>query len=306
MDYRKIIKQAIDLHVHVGPEIIPRRFTVPELLIAERGRLRGLGVKNHFFPTVAMARPPRRPDDPLIIDSVVLNRYSGGFNAALIRSAAALTPNPLLVWFPTLDARAFMAKKGQAIPSEWLGDNSPSVSSNTNRRPLTIWSRRGRISPAVRSVLQAIKDCDAILATGHLSWPESLALIKTARQDFGLTKIIVTHPIYPPIAMPLAIQRRLAKQGALLEQCYSMYSLDRVPIKKIVQQIRAVGAANCLLSSDVGQNFSPSPSVALRDFCRLLAKAGLSERELRLMLVANPRRLIFPKPISRLKNRSVS
>ena len=54
MDYRKILQQAIDLHIHIGPEIIPRKFTLPELVDYEKGKLRGVGVKNHFFPTIAM------------------------------------------------------------------------------------------------------------------------------------------------------------------------------------------------------------------------------------------------------------
>ena len=56
MNYREILGQTIDLHVHIGPEIIPRKFTLPKLLDYEKGKLKGVGVKNHFFPTVGMHR----------------------------------------------------------------------------------------------------------------------------------------------------------------------------------------------------------------------------------------------------------
>ena len=88
MDYREILQQAIDLHVHIGPEIIPRKFTLPELLDYEKGKLKGVGVKNHFFPTVAMAKPLLQNDIPLVINSVVLNHYVGGFNPDIIRACA--------------------------------------------------------------------------------------------------------------------------------------------------------------------------------------------------------------------------
>ncbi len=75
----KILQQAIDLHVHIGPEIIPRKFLLLELLNYEEGKLKGIGVKNHFFPTVAMSTKNQLSrKQPFVIHSVVLNNYVGG------------------------------------------------------------------------------------------------------------------------------------------------------------------------------------------------------------------------------------
>jgi predicted metal-dependent phosphotriesterase family hydrolase len=92
--------------------------------------------------------------------------------------------------------------------------------------------------------------------------------------------------------MPIHVQKELADMGALIEQCYSMYSIDKIPISKIARQIKLLGAKNCILSSDVGQIFSKNPSEALADFMFLLEKEGITKQELRQMLVNNPIRLL--------------
>ena len=61
---------------------------------------------------------------------------------------------------------------------------------------------------------------------------------------------------------------------------------------EIAQQIKAVGANSVILSSDVGQAFSPAPSQALYEFANLLFEQGISLDELKRMLVANPKKLL--------------
>jgi predicted metal-dependent phosphotriesterase family hydrolase len=136
-------------------------------------------------------------------------------------------------------------------------------------------------------VLEAVKECGAILATGHLAWQDSYELIKRANK-LALEKIIITHPIYQKIAMPVDIQKDLAALGAKIEHCYSMYSIDKVPVRSIASQIKSVGAGNCILSSDVGQSFSKSPSEALAEFIPLLYSAGITTEEAAVMLIDNP------------------
>lgn len=292
MDYQKILKQAIDLHVHIGPDIVPRRFNRGDLLSYEKGKLRGVAVKNHFFPTIATSVGKGKKDF-LVIDSVVLNNYTGGFNPEIIRIAAELSKLPIIVWFPTLHAKNILAEQKFEIPQEWLGEKrilKPRLAKDI--KVLGVFDDQGNISGEVRKVLWAIKDCQAVLATGHLSWPESLKLVEYAVFSVGLKKIIITHPIYQKINMPLDVQKRLASMGAFIEHCYSMHSIDKISIAEIVSQIKEVGVENCLLSSDVGQIFSKSPSEALTDFMSLLEKEGLAEEEIKIMLVDNPGRVI--------------
>lgn len=294
MDYSKLIQEAIDLHVHIGPEIIPRKYSLDTLCREEQGKIAGMGVKNHFFPTVAM-RGLSENEQPLIIFSVTLNHYQGGFNPSIIYGSAELSELPIIVWFPTIHAANGLRQQTEEIPSEWIDPqkaHSRRVRKAREIEGLSVLTEEGKLRPEVVAVVQAIKETDAILATGHLSWQESEVLIRYAREVAGVRRIIVTHPIYPKIAMPLEVQKQLAAQGVVMEHCYSMYSIDGVAISEIAAQIREVGAEHCVLSSDVGQSYSASPSEALADFARLLAKEGITEKELRSMLVDNPRKLV--------------
>lgn len=286
MSYKKILQKTYDLHVHIGPEIIPRKFDLTSLIKSQSDKLAGIAVKNHFFPTIAQKRESRKLK---IIYSVSLNRYCGGFNSGLVKACAQLAQDPILVWFPTISARNFLEYK-EEIPKEWIG-NKAAQFSRSQFKGYSVFNARGRLRTDVIEVLKATKDVDAILATGHISWQESMALIKYAKL-LGIKRIIVTHPIYQAIRMPLNVQIKLAKMGALIEQCYSMFAIDNIPIKEIANQIKAIGAKNCIISSDVGQAFSKNPNQALEEFCRLLAKERINKRELKAMLIINPKKLI--------------
>jgi hypothetical protein len=295
MDYRKIVQQAIDLHVHIGPEIVPRKFTLPQLIAYEAGKLKGVGVKNHFFPTAAMDAGVAKSAKPFVIASVALNRYVGGFNADIVRASAELSKRPIIVWFPTVHAEKFLKSQQFEIPKEWIGEKRRTVlklRSAKSIAALRIFDERGRIRKDVQAVLNAIEECGAILATGHLSWAESRELVRFAAEKVGIKKIIVTHPIYQQINMPIEIQKELAELGAFMEQCYSMHSIDGIPVAGIAKQIKAVGAENCILSSDVGQVFSKSPSESLIEFISLLERESITEKEIKRMLIENPNKLI--------------
>lgn len=295
MDYQEILQQAIDLHIHIGPEIIPRKFTLSELVDYERGKLKGVGVKNHFFPTVAMMKPSIQDEVPFVINSVVLNHYVGGFNPHIVRASAELSEKPIIVWFSTLHTEKFLRSQKFEISEEWIDPKMRGklkLRSTEKIKALSIFDGDKKISKEVENVLHVIKENGAILATGHLSWQESHALVNFAVGKIGIEKIIVTHPIYQKIDMPIDIQKELAKLGALMEHCYSMYSIDKVPMDKITQQIKEVGSQNCILSSDVGQTFSKSPSESLTDFISLLKQEGIAEDEIKIMLIENPAELV--------------
>ena len=296
MNYNKIIKQAIDLHVHVGPEIIPRKFSLVKLIEEETYKIGGVAAKNHFFPVyLSTSSKASKIKNFLVINSITLNHYVGGFNPYAIRSLAEISINPIMVWFPTIHAKNILDKQKFEIPNEWIDANTiehycPRATSDI--KGLAVFNKSMEISEEVREVLTEIKRSGAILATGHISWQESRALISFAVKELGLNKIIITHPIYQNIDMPIEIQKELVAMGALVEHCFSMYSIDKISIKKIVEQIKCVGPKNCILSSDVGQAFSLNPSEALKKFIKLLEKEGLSEMDISRMLITNPRILV--------------
>lgn len=177
------------------------------------------------------------------------------------------------------------------IPLEWVNKKNFKSRFSKNIRGLRVIDKTNSITKEAIEVLKIIKDLDLILATGHISWIESEILVKKA-VDIGIKRIIVTHPIYSSINMPIEKQKELSKLGAFIEHCYSMYSIDKIPIQEIAKQIKEVKPKNCILTSDVGQVFSKNPSEALKDFVRLLKSEDIGEKSFEQMLIENPKRLV--------------
>lgn len=270
---KKIIKQAIDIHVHIGPEVIPRKYNVKSLIKAENGKIGGLVLKNHFN----VCEPYTDKSGLRLFGSVVLNNSVGGLNPDVI------TKDTSIVWLPTVDAKNFLRKSKYQIPCEWVNNKKFIPILSKDIIPIEIGN--------IGNILEKIKKLNLVLATGHISWQESIIVVNKAL-GMGINKIVITHPIYQKINMPIKIQKQLATKGCFIEECYSMYSIDKISINKIARQIKYIGADRVILSSDVGQVFSPSPSEALYKFAKLLRKEGIKRDDLYKMLVSNPRSLL--------------
>lgn len=285
-----IIRRAYDLHVHIGPEIIPRKYTVATLIQQQQRKMAGMALKNHFYPTTPFINGVKK--SPLmLIGSIVLNNFVGGLNADAVYSASTVSNGRFIVWFPTVSAKQFLDNSTWEIAPEWVKNPTFVSRAASSVNSISVFERRGVLSKACIDVLRAIKESDAILATGHISWQESCAVVSRAN-TMGIKNIIVTHPIYQRIAMPIKMQQKLARCGAKIELCWSMWKIDEIPIENIVAEIKAIGADNCILSSDSGQAYSPPPDIALKEFCRALCNRGITQRELNIMLVVNPKKLL--------------
>lgn len=280
-----IIKQAIDIHVHIGPEIIPRKYTVSSLIRTEQGKIGGFVLKNHFYPTVPFVNEVKNMNGLKVFGSIVLNNAVGGLNAEAIYASTLISKLPIIVWFPTINAENFLRKSEFEIAPEWVQDDTFNTRKANDVESIRLTKKN------VVEVLRIIKDCNATLATGHISWQESVRVVELA-EKIGVKNIVITHPIYQKIAMPISIQKKLAKKGCFMEQSYSMCSIDKIPIQKIAEQIKSVGYRNVILSSDMGQTFSPPPSQALYQFSTLLQKEGVDIKNLYQMLVINPKKLM--------------
>jgi len=284
------VKNFIDLHVHIGPEVLPRKYNIQRIIKEETGKIKGMALKNHFYPTMPLIKSEGK-SDLILVGSVTLNNYTGGLNPDVIYASAKLSSNPIIVWFPTISAENFLRQSKYEIPPEWVGEGFKSRLSK-KIEGIRITNKNGELTDKTKNVLRAIKENNCILATGHVSWEEARILVKEANK-IGIKKIIVTHPIYQLINMPINAQKELVKyDGVYIEQNYAMYSIDKIPIEQIAKQIKSIGVEKCIISSDVGQITSPSPSEALEEFTELLKQQGLTEKELKIMGEDNPRRIL--------------
>lgn len=283
----QIIKSSIDLHYHIGPEIIPRKFdNLLELDNCEKNNITGIALKNHFYPTAPFINQYKTKTNLDYIGSLVLNNFVGGLNSEAIYASSLISDKPIIVWFPTVNAENFLNNSVSEIPSEWVNKKNFITRNTSKIKPVRLTYNE------VIDVLQTIKKTKSILATGHISAKESIKLVNKAL-NIGVKKVIITHPIYQKINMSIDDQIYLAKKGCYIESCYSMYSIDKIPIDKIAYQIKKVGPDQIILSSDVGQKFSSLSSQALFYFAKLLLKEGISMDMLYRMLVTNTNKIVL-------------
>jgi hypothetical protein len=274
------IEGAIDLHVHSAPDSVPRALTAIETAqIARRHGLRAVLYKSHFFETASLAYLVSQVVPEVgAYGGIALNRSAGGFNVAAIERMAAMTGgHGRVVWMPTVDAA-----QGPFAATVRAADILP-VSAD------------GKLRPEVLAVLRSIASLDLALATGHSSSQDSLLLVRAAR-ELGIDRIVVTHPL-GDLRPPPAIERELVTLGALLEFPFGMVEpLGATSLAELIERIRTVGAENVVLSTDLGQPGNPVPAAGFASGVQRLLDAGVTQREIDLMIRSNPARLLGLEP----------
>ncbi|MFH0862704.1 MAG: DUF6282 family protein [Candidatus Altiarchaeota archaeon] len=291
-----LLKESYDLHFHIGPDILPRKYTVEELVGSESGRIKGVALKSHSIPTIGLINSLKK-DGIELIGSITLNYFMGGFNESAIYASAVMSKGPpIIVWFPTVHAENHLVhnKSDYEIPPEWVKDPKFKPRNKYDLKAIKVTDWAGKLIRKAQSSLKVMQDMGCVVATGHVSWREAEKLTLECI-DRGL-KVIVTHPMQRDIAMPLEVQKRLADKGAYIEYCYIMY-LDRdfpedYPLEEQVRCMKEIGSDRVVLTSDAGQKRNPGPTESLSQYIKLLQEKGLQKKDFREMLVDNPTKVL--------------
>src|SRR5690242_21418154 len=101
---RELVRGAFDLHVHVDPDVIPRRIDDVSLArrFAEVG-LAGFCLKSHYTSTAERARVVSGVvPEVRVLGAIALNRAVGGVNPLAVEIAAR--EGARIVWLPTVDS----------------------------------------------------------------------------------------------------------------------------------------------------------------------------------------------------------
>lgn len=292
-----LIKVSWDMHVHVGPDLLPRKYSVASLAEEEEGKIGGIVTKSHAFSTQPAVKIEEDRRKIKLVGSVTLNNFVGGLRPDAVYASAVIPTNyPCIVWFPTIHAKNHLkqSRGNYEIPPDWIKKPGFVTRKKKAVAPIEIIDKKGQLTQEAELVLRTIKKMGAILASGHLSWREAKILAEKALK-MGI-KVILTHVSGRDINMPLKIQKELARKGAFIEYCY-IFWLDRdrpwdySPQESAVN-IKEIGVEQCIISSDSGQTGNPSPSQCLKAWVSLLEKHGLKKDNFYQMLVRNPQRIL--------------
>lgn len=295
MEISELFKGAYDLHVHTGPDVLPRK--LDDLEMTERIQrlgMKGYGIKSHYFCTSARAKLLNMTHPGMNnIGAICLNNSVGGLNPIAVEMAAR--DGIKIVWMPTFDAENeqshFRTSKPEKLP-HWAKLRQEFEQQGNPMPTITIFENNNAVlKKEVSEILEIIAQYDLVLATGHLSKEEIIALTEEAVKK-GVKKIVVTHPNFPSIKLSISEQKALADQGAYMEHCFTTPHSNKDTWESVYEQIRAVGPAHCILSSDLGQPAGPYPDEGMQTFVTNLLSNGFSRQEIRMMIVENPTRLV--------------
>jgi hypothetical protein len=291
------VSGAYDTHVHIAPDVMERRIDDLDLArrFAEVG-LAGFVVKSHYVATAERAAVVRKAVPGVdVLGAITLNGSMGGMNPAAVEIAGR--QGARIVWMPTVDSRnqrtSVASDLPGAKPAMWGALQADLVAQGIVPDVVEVVDGDGAVRENVRQVLRVLARHDLVLATGHLSGPEILAVVHAAREE-GVRRIVVTHPEFTSQRLSVAQQRELAAAGALLERCFTTPYTGKVSWENLFANIRDVGPEHSILSSDLGQPFNPPVEDGLPLFADRLLEAGFTEDEVHTMAVTNSRFVAAP------------
>jgi len=285
---------VIDIHAHAAPQTgvltFQRQFdAIQAAQIAKIYGMRGIVLKEHTTETASWAYLVSQVVPGVeVYGGIVLNRYVGGMNPAAVE-AMALTRGGLgkVVYMPTMDA-------------EYRSEGRPGR---------VAVSRGGRLLPETLEVLEVVAKHNLGLSTGHVSPDEVMMLIRAAKA-VGIKRIYVQHPNHSGLPMSMTQLKAAAREGALIEIVMSGEGLTGGPAGRGVPavinaenptldygpqkiaDIRALGPANVILSTDLGQPGRVNYAEAFQMAISVLLKEGFTQAEIDLMTKINPARFL--------------
>ncbi len=307
------ISGVFDMHVHTAPDIAPRK--TDDLELAKAAAEAGMGgflLKSHLGSTVERAYLINRMVPNIrVFGGLVLNFPIGGLNPFAVDSYVRLGAKE--VWMPTLSAEYTLTYQRAHVPLEDRiafnkahgGDSIPPSMKvqpgdpwpwSRNGRGISIFDETGKIASEVWTILEILAPKDVILGTGHLSVPETHALVDAAREK-GVKRILATHPEY---MAPLSVedQHVLAKKGVFFERLFVITTESSkavggpLPLEVIVKNIRTIGVESTVLGTDFGQAKNIHPVLAMQEYLQRLRQAGFKENEIESMTINTPKALL--------------
>ena len=282
----KMLEGTIDFHIHTGPDIYPRLLNDIEVARqAKRAGMKAILIKSHATITGDRAQIAQSVTNFPVFGGVALNWHVGGLNKYAVECAAKLGAKE--VWMPTTHAASYLK----------YVDHVPMFAKSMPKdiKGISILRQDGSFVPELGPILETVARNGMILATGHLSPEEGLALIAEARKA-GVEKIVVTHPVASFVNYSVDQMREALSRGATyLEHVFNDCTpqvANPLPPSALGDAIRAIGPEFCIMSTDSGQVVNPPPVKVMAWYIKEMLKYGLSPKAIRTMTITNPGRIL--------------
>jgi hypothetical protein len=291
--HQDLLKDAYDLHIHSGPDVMPRRFD--DVDMAQRivaAGMKGYVIKSHYFCTSERAQLIRKMFPAChAIGAVTLNSSVGGINPAAVEMAGR--SGAKMVWFPTVDSLNEMEHLAHTPPEKhpYWAKVKRQMEAEGVVSPTYSILQDGRLLDAVYDILDIIARFGMILATSHVSKVEAFALVKAARER-KVERIILTHVDFPATFLTIADQKELLRYGAYMEHTYTTPATGKVAWEVVMEQIRAIGPERIVIGTDLGQTTGVYPDEGMLLYAGKMLESGFTEEQIRTIIVRNAAALV--------------
>lgn len=295
-DFDRLLRGAIDTHVHGRPDLTVyaenRGRDLDVVRLAHAYGLAGWVLKSHLWTTMDRANlltEAMAGTGFTVWGSVTLNPPVGGVDPTVVDLAAA--HGATVVFLPTWASAADRERGGYI--QHLLRTLSPTFDRYHERTRIELLEG-GALSGATREVIDACRERDLSLATGHASLAESRAIAEYCAEHGQ--RLMITHPLHY-VERPEQL-REFAELGALVEfpGAPLVHPEAHLTVRQTYEAIRAVGPENVVLTTDVFSKWVPPEPEMLRMYAEQLVFLGCTAAELRTMLVENPRRFLGLPP----------
>lgn len=284
---RELIPGSIDYHIHSGPDVFPRLLNDVEVARqAKAAGMRAVLLKSHTECTAARAAISSYVNDGFPVFGAIAMNYSvGGLNPEAVRNAVRMGAKQ--VYMPTIHAAHYL-KEVDSVPMF-------AALLKGGIQGLYLLNDDGSVKDDVLKIIDIIAEADIVLATGHVSVEEAMALVEAAHQR-GVKRIVVTHPTSPMENYSIEEMKQILAKGAtMLEHVVNDTTHQmKNPIAPsvIADAIRATGAEHTIMSTDSGQVINPAPVLSLENFICQMLEEGIPAGDIMQMTRDNPARML--------------
>ena len=282
----ELLQGAFDMHVHSSPDVTDRK--TDDVLLAERALdagIAGFVLKSHYVPTADRAAHLRHRFPGLkAYGGIALNNSVGGLNPVAVEVAGRLGAR--VVWLPTVDA----ANERNHITDPQDPRLNIMRAMNEKGIPdpgISVIDADGKVTENTRQCLEVIAEFDMVLATGHVSVQEMMAVAKAATEA-KVERIAITHPEAPMLNLSPEDEKALLQYNVFFERCALYCVMGRVPWEAMFNRIRLLGASRTIMSTDLGQPLNPFQDEGVGSYIEHLLDAGFAPSDIETMCKENP------------------
>ncbi|TGS16856.1 hypothetical protein EN852_006510 [Mesorhizobium sp. M2E.F.Ca.ET.209.01.1.1] len=285
-----LIMGAVDLHIHSGPSLHPRKIDhIEALRAADEAGMGAILLKDHYYPTMPVATllNNNMGKKTKVLSAIVLNHPLGGFNPSAVDYA--LKQGARIVWMPTAHAENHIVKTAKELKGKFPENTKKTIEAEG----LRLVDDQGVVLDEVKAILDLIAEADACVSAGHHHIDEAFPFYEEAKKR-GVGRLFLNHPTYVNGASIDQVSALVA-MGVMIEHSICMFVPSTFYLfdeDHLTQVIAAAGVDNTFFGSDLGQNNNPTPVEGMRQIAALLLKLGYSDSDVRKMTADNAARFV--------------